>query len=71
MTDEDSDQDDSDGATLQLLTQEEETAALSYSELDDLNMWKAKMTPLHFCHSKSKMDPSVMSNVIKTQVSNM
>ena len=38
MTDEGSDQDDSDGATLQLLTQEEETAALSYSELDDLNM---------------------------------
>ena len=38
MTDEGSDQDDSDGTTLQLLTQEEETVALSYSELDDLNM---------------------------------
>ena len=38
MTDEVSDQDDSDGVTLQLLTQEEETLALSYSELDDLNM---------------------------------
>ena len=38
MTDEGSDQDDSDGPTLQLLTQEEETAALSYSELDNLNM---------------------------------
>ena len=38
MTDEGLDQDDSDGATLQLLTQEEETAAISYSELDYLNM---------------------------------
>ena len=38
MTDEGADQDDSDGATLQLLTQEEETVAQSYSELDDLNM---------------------------------
>ena len=33
MTDEGSDQDDSDGATLQLLTQEEGTVALGYSEL--------------------------------------
>ena len=38
MTDEGSDQDDSDGATLQLLTKGEETAALNYSELDNLNM---------------------------------
>ena len=37
MSGEGSDQED-DSATLQLLTQEEQTAALSYSEIDDLNM---------------------------------
>ena len=36
MSDEGSDQED--GATLQLLTQEEQTAILSYSEIDDLNL---------------------------------
>ena len=38
MSDEDSDQDNSEGATLQLLTQEEQTKPLCYSELDDLNI---------------------------------
>ena len=39
MCDEGSDQeDDLDGATLQLLTQEQQTETLSYSELDNLNM---------------------------------
>ena len=37
LTVESSDQDDLDGATLQMLTQEE-TPVLSYSEMDDLNM---------------------------------
>ena len=37
MSDEGSDQED-DSATLQLLTQEEQMAAISYSKIDDLNM---------------------------------
>ena len=37
LTDESSDQDDLDGATLQMLTQDE-TPVLNYSEMDHLNM---------------------------------
>ena len=36
LTDESSDQDDLDGATLQMVTQDE-TPVLNYSEMDDLN----------------------------------
>ena len=37
LTDESSDQEDSDGAMLQMLTQDE-TLALNYAEMEDLNM---------------------------------
>ena len=37
LTDESSDQEDSDGATLQMLTLDE-TLALNYAEMEDLNM---------------------------------
>ena len=37
LTDGSSDQEDSDGATLQILTQDE-TLALDYAEMEDLNM---------------------------------
>ena len=39
--------------------------ALSHSELGDLNLEMAKMIPLHFCHSKSKVVPALNATKLK------
>ena len=50
MTDEESEHDDLDQATLQMLTQENLISSNKHAQVEYLNMQKARMAPPHFCH---------------------
>ena len=48
MTEDESDQEDLDRSMLQMLSQDD---SLNYTEVEGLNMKKAKMVPPHFCQA--------------------
>ena len=51
LTEDDSDQEDLDSATLQMLSKDN---SLNDAEMEGLNMYKARMVPPHFCQATVK-----------------